>query len=510
MKHRIITAGFAALLFLTAGVFAEKPIDPNDPPQGRFIDDWLEIYMGGGKVGYGHTAMTRDGDRIHTQTDMVLKIGRVDMRVTIEMKQYTIERVDGTPISFGSDLNAAQMKTSTRGEIADGKVTITTSQFGMKQKQTVDFVPGALMSWGMFRESLVRGFEPGTKYTVRTYAPEMRMDGPVDAHTVVGKWESFEYAGHKGEGHRVTVSMKAPIGAMELVSWVDKHGNALLAKLPAPGIGDMMLVTSDEKSALGDYVPPELFMTTTIPAKQRIDFKKAERISYRLRPKKGVGDKAALADMPQTDSQKVIENKDGSVDVIVSRLPRKPGSETTPVDRDALAEYLEANLMINIDDPELVKLAKKAAGGATDPYELADNLRKFVTDYVTTKSLNVGFATASEVCRTREGDCTEHGVFLAALGRLNGLPSRVAAGLAYVPLFGKQDDIFGYHMWTQFWIDGKWVDYDAALRESDCSPIRITFAVSSLKSSGLADLSLPLLNRIGAIDIDILEIEPIK
>jgi hypothetical protein len=31
--------------------------------------------------------------------------------------------------------------------------------------------------------------------------------------------------------------------------------------------------------------------------------------------------------------------------------------------------------------------------------------------------------------------------------------------------------------------------------------------VSSLKNSGLADLSMPLLSKIGAIDIDIVEVE---
>ena len=98
-------------------------------------------------------------------------------------------------------------------------------------------------------------------------------------------------------------------------------------------------------------------------------------------------------------------------------------------------------------------------------------------------------------------------MLLAALGRIKGLPSRVAAGVAYVPLFGKQEDIFGYHMWTQFHINGEWIDVDAALRETVCSPARIVFAISSLKNAGLADLSLPLITKIGAIDIDILEID---
>jgi len=496
----------AALLVAPLTAHAGTPPDLTDPPEGRFVDEWLQVYMAGGKVGYGHTTMTRSQDTIETSTEVVLELGRDDVRVSVSMQQFTRERVDGTPISFGSNLHAATMKTQTRGRIDKGKVSITTTQFGLDQTQTYDFPEGALMSWGLFRETLRRGFKPGTEYTLRTFAPEIRVDGPVKAHTTIGPWESYEYAGHSGKGHRVTVRMQSPMGEIEMTSWMDRDGTARLARMPAPGIGDMVLVTSTEKEALEEYVPPEIFMTTTIPAKRSIPYKQADRITYRLTGKPGVGDRAALDELPQTDSQKVNRNKDGSVGVIVSRQPRKPGSAAAPVDSTALAEYLDANLMINIDDPELVKLARKAGGGEDDPYQLAGKLRRFVTDYVNIKNLNVGFATASEVCRTREGDCSEHGVLLAALGRLNGLPSRVAAGLAYVPLFGNRDDIFGYHMWTQFWIDGKWVDYDAALRESDCSPIRITFAVSSLKSAGLADLSLPLLNRIGAIDLEVVDI----
>ena len=107
----------------------------------------------------------------------------------------------------------------------------------------------------------------------------------------------------------------------------------------------------------------------------------------------------------------------------------------------------------------------------------------------------------------RQGDCSEHAVLLAAFGRINGFPSRVIVGLAYVPRLGGRNDVFGYHMWTQFMIGGEWIDLDAALRETDCSPTRIAFATSSLHNAGMADLSLPLLSRIGGIDIDILEIE---
>ena len=40
----------------------------------------------------------------------------------------------------------------------------------------------------------------------------------------------------------------------------------------------------------------------------------------------------------------------------------------------------------------------------------------------TEKDLSVGFATAADVARTAQGDCTEHAVLLAALLRASDIP----------------------------------------------------------------------------------------
>ncbi len=488
-------------------------VDPNNPPQGRFSDEWAEIYMAGGKVGYAHTTMARDGDHIHTTMTFHMALGRADQPVTMEMTQEVAETVAGLPVSFASEMDMSVMKSATRGTIKNGRVTVVTSQYGIDQKQEYDFPTGALMSWGAFRESLLRGFKPGTEYTLQMYVPELRMDGSVAASTKVGEWEEFTHAGQKIKGQKVLIVMESPIGSIATESWVDRDGMPLKAVVPFPGMGNMEMITVDQATALADFVPPEFFMTTVIKAKQRIDYASAKRIKYRITAKDA---KTDLGDFPTTEMQSVKPSGDGAVEIVLTRLTHKPRGKdeesgvsggTTKAQEAELAEYLESNLIINMADPELIKLAKRASGGEKEPFALGDKLRRFVSEYVEEKNLSIGFATASEVARTKEGDCSEHGVLLAALGRLNGLPSRVVVGLAYVPVFGKQDDIFGYHMWTQFYIDGRWFDFDAALAESVCSPIRIAFSTSSLKNSGLADLSLPLLSKIGAIDIDVLEIE---
>ncbi len=500
---------------MTSACAIAAPINPNNPPQGRFSDEWAEIYMTGAKVGYAHTTMNRDGELITTGSTFHMVLGRAEQPVKIGMVQNSTETLAGVPVAFGSEMDMSVMKSATKGTVKNGKVTIVTSQYGMDQTQTFDFPTGALMSWGTFRESLLRGFQPGTKYTLQTYAPELRLDGPVSAVTTIGEWEELRLGDKVTRGQKVIVTMESPVGSFEMVSWIDSDGEPLKAKVPIPAMGDIEMVTTDQATALRDFVPPEFFNTSTIPAKRKIDRAAARRIKYRLTAKAaGV----ELGDFPTTEMQTVAAKTDKSAELVVGRVSHKPRSESTPSPTQgegrgegqvdpSMAEYLEGNLMMNTADPKLIELAKQAAGGEKAPFALADRLRRFVTEYVETKSLNIGFATASEVARTKEGDCSEHGVLLAALGRLNGLPSRVAVGLAYVPVFGKQEDIFGYHMWTQFFIDGRWIDVDAALRETDCSPARIAFAVSSLKNAGLADLSLPLITKLGGIDLDILEIE---
>jgi hypothetical protein len=100
-------------------------------------------------------------------------------------------------------------------------------------------------------------------------------------------------------------------------------------------------------------------------------------------------------------------------------------------------------------------------------------LESFVRSYIRTKSLGVGYASALEVARTPEGDCTEHAVLLAALGRSLGIATRVVDGLAYAPGFAGKDRVFVPHAWVQAWIGGRWQSFDAALPGFDAGHIAL-------------------------------------
>ena len=93
-----------------------------------------------------------------------------------------------------------------------------------------------------------------------------------------------------------------------------------------------------------------------------------------------------------------------------------------------------------------------------------NNIEAFVAKYVADKNLSVGYASAVEVARSKQGDCTEHAVLTAALCRAVGIPAQVVTGLAYVGEWRAMENGFGGHAWTQAYIGGKWIGLDAAFR----------------------------------------------
>jgi len=486
------------------GAQIKSDVNYLDPPRGQFSDEWMILQMFGEKVGYAHSTMSRDGDLITTRTLTFMKIGRADQAVEISILQSTGETLEGRCQTFDSVTKMGMIEMRTRGTVEGGKAHLSTKQFGVESQQTVDFPKDARMAWGLFRAQVEHGLKPGTKYEVDAYEPALSTDTALRCKVSVEERSEVEALGKKHQAVKVTTIMVTPKGEIPSVGYLDDRGMPLRLDVVLAGLS-ISTLAADKETALADFEPPELFTNTLVKVGQSIDREKTQSITYTLR----IGEEGRkLPKLPDTTMQKVLSQTERTATLRVARLDRVPLQELTGRAGGAeLEEYLSASPTLNVNDEALQKMAAEAAGDESRPYALADKLRRYVTDEVKDKNLNVGFASASEVCRRKEGDCSEHGVLLAALGRARGLPSRVVLGLAYVPSFAGTQDVFGFHMWTQFHIGGQWVDFDAALKESDCSPARIVIATSSLKDTGLGDLAFAILDIVTGLEIKIDSIE---
>ncbi len=481
--------------------------DPDNPPMGLFIEEWLELSMNGQKIGYTHITMRRQGGNVITETEMFMRIMRGDVALEFTTRETSLETIPGEPLGFNYDISMGQMPIINEGTIEDGVIYLETNSMGAVQTREIPYPAGAIMTWGMTRKSINTAFAPGLVMDFKTYMPSVSLEQPIDTRFEILDEDVLELNGVRHDVWRATMTME--ISGTPIVSdcWMDEDGRLLKSSSMVMGM-PMLMVAVDEETALKDFIPAEVFEVNLVQLDQHIP-KDAQEVVYRVTLSNPNAEEAGLV---ETDYQKVQRVSENQFLVTVMRADHAslPDSEDGTGPGEA---YFEANLILDSED-EVVSglLAQAIPPQSKTAAQQADALRVFVTNYIEDKNLNVGFATASEVARNPQGDCTEHAVLLAALGRSAGIPTRVAAGLVYLPSWLDAEgelrrNVMGYHMWTQVYLGGKWVDFDAAQDESECAPTRLTMMTSSLRDSSISELGLEMLDLMGQIHIEVVSIK---
>jgi len=521
IKRRYGRACFAALIFALAPLTAKA--DPLAPPD--FEEDWFVVTLQDQPCGYMHALLRTVGDEVHSDSQIQIEMRRGKAVVKINVDQNYRETPDGRPLGFKSVTSLGTIPEVLRGTIEGDQIKLVTKQFGVEHKESYPFDPEIRFAWGQLLAQRRHGLKPDDTYTVKTYEPSLKRNGPLEVTFAVHDKEPIEVLGKKRMLTRITTSLKIeraakqgggakslplPAEGMQVDSdsWVDDEMNPIVTTVNL-GFARIKMYKTSKADALKRGAPPEMFLTTIIPVNRRIG-PTATRVKLRLRLKDGVRDR--LPTLPETSMQHFERISDREGILTVRRLDwdaiRKAVSSQN--NDPQMRQYLSASAVCDAGDSRIRRLSRRAVRGQKTPAEKADALRKFVTDYITDKNLDVGFATASEVARNRSGDCTEHGVLLAALARAAGLPARGVTGLVEVPAGmapAGDASAFGFHMWTQVYIDGQWVDIDAAMRQTDCQANHIAISLVPLGNEGLMNTAVSLIPLLGQLDIKVLDVQ---
>ena len=127
---------------------------------------------------------------------------------------------------------------------------------------------------------------------------------------------------------------------------------------------------------------------------------------------------------------------------------------------DAGRTWLEATFMIDFDQPEFAGVRAELADLGPKPTRA--QLTRFV-NHTIDENVQRGWDFASTIAKKRQGDCSEHAVFTAALARMYGIPARIVVGVALVSN-GREYGAYG-HAWAETLENGKWLVADASLLE---------------------------------------------
>lgn len=142
------------------------------------------------------------------------------------------------------------------------------------------------------------------------------------------------------------------------------------------------------------------------------------------------------------------------------------------------SEYLEATEIIDSNHPDIQAFAAEKSSGAKDPVEKAVSLYYAVRDGIRYDPYYPFYKPehyrASNVLKARRGFCIPKLSLLCALARAVGVPARAGFATVRNHLATRQlleflgSDIFTFHGFTEFFLEGKWVKATAAFNKELC------------------------------------------
>ena len=457
------------------------------------VDRWYEVYLDGSKVGYVSDIMQKEADVIKSRNEFVMQIKRAGQTIEITVEQETKEKISGELIDFSSETKMAGIPMLKKGRVEGKELVVYEKQFITGKETRYPFDPEGAMSWGLRKQVLENGFqEPGKTYQLKVYSPDLGMKAPVKANIICSGKKMIQVGEENIRAYEVDMELQSTFGSLKTKSWFDKDCVAIRTEMNMGGMNISIIQVQKKKAKKMDVEVQELLLSSVVPLNAAVP--KREKNIFIMETVRGKWSATLFED----SSQKVEKINDKSVRVIVDQSLKKK----KVLEEIDLKPFLSASVYLDTDDLMIQKLAKKGKGNAKTPKEIAKKLTKFVYRYMTNKNYGVGFATASEVARNKEGDCTEHSMLLAALGRVLDIPTRVVTGLVYANEFEDQKDVLVYHMWTQFYLDDEWVNLDAALSLVKCPADRITFTVDSMQEDTM-DSVIPVMELINNLKVSV-------
>ncbi len=475
----------------------KEPTAVTEKPRRDVRDEteYYAVFMEGKKVGYVIQDRFVAEPNVITTMETDVTISRLGTSVTMKTLSKNIETTKGVPLAFESVQELGGAKAKTVGIIdANGMVNVTTTSMGVEQKSTFEWPDGALMAEGLRLLNLKYGLKEGAKYTAKMF--ESTMMQAFDNQIEIGSKKNIDLLGRIVSLTEVTTTMTMPLaGTMVTTTYVDDELRMQRSITPVIGI-QLEIVACAKEFALGENdvfeMIDKMFVKSPTPLGNADS---ASAITYTLSPIDGTE-----LIISSTDNQQLEQAENGKLILTVKPVGMPVGG-TFPYrgDDEAIIEAMKPNRYLQSDHEEIIKLARKAVGRTKDAGVAARRIEAFVADFIEEKDLSVGYASAVEVARSKQGDCSEHAVLTAAMCRAVGIPAQMVTGIAYVDDWSGLQG-FGGHAWVQVYIGrktGKWVGLDPAFKgtgRGGYGPGHIALAVGNGEPADFMNLATTLGN----------------
>jgi transglutaminase-like putative cysteine protease len=503
-----------ALLAIWVGV--QNYLSDSETPSSLLFESWDMLSIEGVRVGGSHTRQwqaDQDGQlRKITESTEYLRVLRQGQSIYLEVTYRCEETLAGELLACSS-----------RQQTNDGPVIVQTAQVVGDQLQLQQQMASAQSTRSIEWPNHARGYfgieeslrqqmlVPDERRTLKYLVPLVNQLAEVELHA--GQFEAIELTAGLIRLLRIEVTTRRAGITSHRTLWCDGAGAVIRSFEPT------MKITSEQTSReVAQWHSPmphyDIMVDSLVPIDPPIGAPlEQSELVYQVQ----LRDDSPAEIFAQDDRQKVesLDNRQALLSVraawlevegemATSMQPKteQPASASSvPPETAPEAANLTPSHYIQSDDPQIIALAERVSldTEAAGKGPLALGLERLVHDWIHDKDFQQVFATASDVCESHRGDCTEHAVLLAAVCRARKLPARLVVGLIYVP----EQQGFLFHLWTEVWWDQKWHGLDATLGRGGIGATHLKLHAFTLANDNpLADMAA-VSQVIGQLDIEV-------
>ncbi len=477
-----------AALWLSGCRQQQQAITGLQEPAG---EQWFIVLLHGEQIGWGHQSeerIQRDGTSLvvtRQQVQMAIRRGEDVTRQQLQLETTTT--ASGELRDFSQTETSGPSTTTVTGRQVPGGLSI-------EREKTTTTIPWNSEHGGFFsvtRSLLQSPLHAGETRTVTELTPQVLQANDVVLTAL--KEESIVTPGGVKQLLKVRRTDRLPTGELVSWMWIDSQGTVHAVRIEGIELWQFLATRELAEQPLADP-SGDLLGTLMVPVNHPLEnARQARQVRYQLHLERPVTP-ALCNDSFQTVTR--LDPQTYQIDV----HPPGPASvlEQEPLKPDD--GCLASSTMIQSGDPAIRRQAAGVLPETEDRWKLALALEKHVHTLIDRKDYSQAFASALDVLESRQGDCTEHAVLLAALCRARKIPTRIAVGLVYVP---GDSPGYGYHMWNEVWIGDRWIGLDATAGRGRTGADRIKILDTHL---GDTETHLPLASLLSWIGQGRLEI----
>ncbi len=463
-------------------------------------DSWFKVIIKEKHVGWAHLSKSQiespDGELLYAvdfERRVILQL-REDEFI-MELKYQIVRDESGNPVSMEMRSSNGMNSISIKGEMTDDGLAIYQSKKG-EGRTAIILDETARMPYESQAQSAWLEMLDGRNINYKQFSGNTCELADVSSRVLTS--EPVEISNVKIDAFRIEITTESGV----IIEWRDENGK-LLKCIDNTMPGGLLLQLCDKSTAQGKLETLNLFemMSFGKTETKLPDINTISQIEYKL-----TLDSGGLGEMLIGDERQKIVKQDGNtMHLSISRIEPDSNLHFPIADiNSSMSEYLAANKYLGCEDENLIKQAREIIDDEQDAWIASCLLLDWVYENLQ-KGGCPDFATATETLAGMKGDCSEHGVLLAAFLRCVGIPSKVVFGMLY------HEGGFYCHIWVEAYIGDTWIAMDPIQNEIHADVGHIKLTESSLNGIESLDSLMTSAREIGGqLEIDVVEYSVIE